>query len=57
MTVCRGHESVGRASAFAVVIAIDSKGGKALEEVDENVPLGNGGRLRPPLFFDHATGP
>jgi hypothetical protein len=55
MTTCRGHESVGRAPALAVVIAIDSKGGKALEEVDENVPLGNGGRLRPPLFYGHAA--
>jgi len=54
MTVRRGHENVGRTPAFAVVIAIDSKGGKATEELDENVPLGDGGRLRPPLFYGHG---
>ena len=32
MTVRRGHEFVGRARALVVVIAIDSKGGKASEE-------------------------
>jgi len=51
MTVRRGHVSVGRVPALAVVIAIDSKGGKASEKLDENVSLGDGGRLRPPLFY------
>lgn len=54
MTVRRGHDFVRRAPALAVFIAIESKGGMALEE-DENVPLGNGGRLRPPLFYGHGA--
>ena len=50
MTARRGHGFVGRAPALAAVIALGSKGGKTPEERNENVPLGNGGRLRPPLF-------
>jgi hypothetical protein len=51
MTLLRGHESVVRAPAIAVVIAHESKGGMGLEEVEVIVPLGNRGRLRPPLFL------
>ena len=51
MTARRGHGFVGRAQALVAVIAPGSKGGKTSEEINENVPLGNGGRLRPPLFY------
>ena len=51
MTLRRGHECVARAPALAVVFAHESKGGMGSEEVEMTVPLGNGGRLRPPLFL------
>ena len=41
--------------ALCAVIAVGSKGGEASIEKDGNVPLGNGGRLRPPLFYGHAA--
>ena len=51
MTLGRGHENVARAPALAAVIALESKGGMGLEELEMIVPLGNRGRLRPPLFL------
>jgi hypothetical protein len=55
MTNRRGHELVDRAPAHCAVVAVGSKGGEASTEKDGNAPLGNGGRLRPPLFFGHAN--
>ncbi len=49
MTTRSGHGNVCRPLAFACVVAKESKGGESLEE--QEVPLGNGGRLRPPLFY------
>ena len=51
MTDRCGHSPVAGRLAFCAVAAIGSKGGEALEEQDAIVPLGHGGRLRPPLFF------
>jgi hypothetical protein len=50
MTDRCGHGNVRRAAARRAFIASGSKGGEASEKKDDNVPLGNGGRLRPPLF-------
>jgi hypothetical protein len=50
MNVRYGHMYVGRVATPRAIVANGSKGGEALEEEDGIVPLGNGGRLRPPLF-------
>ena len=46
-----GHKYVGRVAAPCAFVAKGSKGGEASEEENAIVPLGNGGRLQPPLFF------
>jgi hypothetical protein len=52
MTASRGHCEVVRVQApCAAAIAYGSKGGNASLEQDAIVPLGNEGRLRPPLFY------
>ena len=54
MTVGRGHTPVARVQArYVAAIVQGSKGGNAYQEKEVIVPLGNGGRLRPPLFYGH----
>jgi hypothetical protein len=52
MTDGRGHVQVGRVPASArAVVATGSKGGMGLEEVNDDVPLGNEGAATAAPFF------